>query len=68
LIERTKNYIPGKRSYGYRIATDFESKYVYRIVTDQKLIRKINETPRKFARGFSVQNKYIQDFTIDPQH
>jgi len=67
LIERTKNYIPGKRSYGYRIATDFESKYVYRIVTDQKLIRKINETPRKFARGFSVQNKYIQDFTIDPQ-
>jgi hypothetical protein len=67
LIERTKGYIPGERSYGYRIATEFESRYVFKTVTDQKLIRRIKETPKKFARGFSIQNKYIKDFTLDPQ-
>lgn len=67
IIERTNGYIPGERSYGYRIAIKYESKYIVTNVTDQKLIRKIEETPRKFAWGFSVQNKYIQDFTIDPQ-
>jgi hypothetical protein len=67
LIERTKGYIPGERSYGYRIAPEYNSRYIIKNVTDQKLIRKIEETPQKFARGFSVQNKYIKDFTIDPQ-
>lgn len=67
LIERTEGYIPGERSYGYRIAPEYDSRYIIKNVTDQKLIRKIEETPRKFARGFSVQNKYIKDFTIDPQ-
>lgn len=67
LIERTNGYLPGERSYGYRIASEFDSRYIVKNVSDQKLIRKIEETPRKFARGFSVQNKYIQDFTIDPQ-
>jgi hypothetical protein len=67
LIERTKGYKPGERSYGYRIDSDFESRYIVKTVTDQKLIRKVNEAPRKFARGFSVQNKYIKDFTLDPQ-
>lgn len=67
LIERTKGYIPGERSYGYRISSEYESRYIVKTVTDQKLIRKVNEAPRKFARGFSVQNKYIKDFTLDPQ-
>jgi hypothetical protein len=66
LIERTKGYKPGLRSYGYRIAQEFESRYIVRTVTDQKLIRKVNEAPRKFARGFSVQNRSIKDFTLDP--
>ncbi|HEY5124519.1 MAG TPA: hypothetical protein VIK14_12370 [Ignavibacteria bacterium] len=67
LIERTKGYIPGERSYGYRIASEYGSKYIVKTVSDQKLIRKINKAPKKFARGFSVQNKSIKDFTLDPQ-
>ncbi|MBK7628101.1 MAG: hypothetical protein IPJ16_13060 [Bacteroidales bacterium] len=67
LIERTKGYLPGERSYGYRIASEYESRYIIKTVTDQKLIRKVNEAPRNFARGFKVQNKYIKDFTLDPQ-
>lgn len=67
LIERTKGYKPGERSYGYRINSDYESRYIVKTVTDQKLIRKVNEAPKKFARGFYVQNKYIKDFTLDPQ-
>jgi hypothetical protein len=66
LIERTKGYIPGEMSYGYRIASDYDSKYIVKIATDQKLIRRIQKTPRKFARGFGVQNTYIQNFTFDP--
>jgi hypothetical protein len=67
LIERTRGYIPGERSYGYRIASEYDSRYIVKIVTDQKLIRKIKDTPRKFASGFYVQNTYIKDFTLDPQ-
>jgi len=65
LIERTKGYIPGERSFGYRIALEYASKYIVKTVTDQKLIRRIKETPRKFARGFNVQNKHLQNLSFD---
>lgn len=67
LIERTRGYKPGERSYGYRISIEYDSKYIIKTVTDQKLIRRIIKAPRKFARGFYSQNKYIRDFTLDPQ-
>jgi len=66
LIERTKGYIPGERSYGYRIASEYDSKYIVKTVTDQKLIRRIKKAPRKFARGFNVQNKHLKNLSFDP--
>lgn len=65
IIMRT-NYVPGEHSYGYKFTPEYESDYIPKPVTDLKLINRLAEMPEKFAYGFSVQNRFVKDFSIDP--
>ena len=67
IIERTSNYKPGSRSYGYKFTNQYESKYIVKAVTDTKLIERLSKVPEKWAYGFGTQNKYIKSFTFDPE-
>lgn len=67
IIDRTKNYVPGIRSYGYKISDPYNSRLKFTLVTDPKLIRNIQQAPKRFAKGCQVQNRYIKLFTFDPE-
>jgi hypothetical protein len=75
IIERLGNAVPGKTSYLYRIANQYYSKYESIKLTDQKLIRRIDQARQKIhkeiaksTRGRSEQIKYLKQLTISKEY
>lgn len=75
IIERLGNAVPGKTSYLYRIADQYYSKYESIKLTDQRLIRRIDQARQKIhkeiaksTRGRSEQIKYLKQLTISENY
>jgi hypothetical protein len=66
-IERTSNYKPGAKSYGYRFVEKFRSKYIGYPLNDARLIRRIEKCKPAARRwGYSIQNEFIENIKIAP--
>jgi len=73
IIKRTGYYIPGQISYKYSFAPLYDSKYTGSILTNAKLIRRIEAAHQTFTdhaaksvRGHSEQVRFLRQLTIDP--
>lgn len=71
VVNRSGYYIPGEIAYKYKFSPAYESKFVASILSDQKLIRRIEKAHHFFqgvsassVRGHSDQIKYLNELTI----
>ena len=71
IIVRSGQYIPGKSSYKYIFARNYQSQYISVLLRDIKLIRRIHYARAKrikvtalLNRGHLGQSKYLRSLTI----
>jgi hypothetical protein len=71
IVLREGQYIPGEVSYKYRFAPEYESKFKSVLLTNAKLIRRIESVHHellkeasKSVRYYSEQTKYLKQLTI----
>jgi hypothetical protein len=74
IIERTGYYTPGQVSYRYSFTPEYDSKYITSLLTNAKLIRRIEgvfadmrKDAAKSVRGRSEQVRFLKQLTIAPE-
>ena len=74
IIERTGHYTPGQVAYRYSFLPDYDSKYTASLLTNAKLIHRIDgvfaDMRREAARsirGRSEQVRFLRQLTIAPE-
>lgn len=74
IIERTGYYTPGQVAYRYNFTRDYDSKYVSSLLTNARLIRRIEgvfadmrKDAARSVRGRSEQVRFLKQLTIAPE-
>ena len=74
IIERTGYYTPGQVAYRYSFTPEYDSKYITSLLTNAKLIRRIEgvfadmrKDAAKSVRGRSEQVRFLKQLTIAPE-
>ncbi len=74
IIERTGYYTPGQVAYRYNFTRDYDSKYVSSLLTNARLIRRIEgvfadmrKDAARSVRGRSEQARFLKQLTIAPE-
>lgn len=74
IIERTGYYTPGQVAYRYNFTRDYDSKYTSSLLTNAKLIRRIEgvfadmrKDAARSVRGRSEQVRFLKQLTIAPE-
>jgi len=69
IVERDQSYKVGQKSYTYKFTPAYESKYSTSLLTNPKLIRRIEKQQRHLkkrnSKKYPNQNKFIRNMTID---
>jgi len=74
IIERSGYYTPGQVAYRYNFTRDYDSKYTSSLLTNAKLIRRIEgvfadmrKDAARSVRGRSEQVRFLKQLTIAPE-